>query len=59
LRRALLDLLARVLDEYRFGVRELCIDELRTLVDCWRDVNLGLTPAEMALRFLPGDCDAE
>jgi hypothetical protein len=51
-------LILRVVDEIRFGVRELDIDELDTLAWMWSRLNDGVTPAEAALDALGADGDA-
>ena len=48
-------LLVRVVDEMRFGIRPVDIDDLRTVAATWNFINAGVTPAEIALRLL-GDC---
>lgn len=50
-REALIGVLVRVLDEYRFGLRELTPEELVDLARAWAFVNAGETPAEAALRL--------
>jgi hypothetical protein len=52
-REALLALLLRVVDEYRFGLRELSTDELSDVVRAWGTLNAGETPAEAVLRLAP------
>ena len=52
MREALLGILARQVDEYRFGLRECSIEELKDLVAVWTDLNDGETPAEAMLRLL-------
>ena len=51
-REALLGILARRVDEYRFGLRECSTDELTDLVSIWTSLNDGETPAETMLRLL-------
>jgi hypothetical protein len=45
-------LLVRVVDDIRFGLRELDVEELRTLASTWSYLNEGVTPSEAALRLL-------
>ena len=45
-------LIGRVVDEMRFGLREVDVEELRTVACTWSLLNDGLTPAEAALRYL-------
>ena len=54
-RTALMALIVRVVDEYRYGLREIDVDDLSTLASCWSDVNAGATPSERALRLLGKD----
>ena len=51
-RQAIMDLVVRVVDEMRFGLRVLDLEELRTLASTWSYLNDGTTPSEAALRFL-------
>jgi hypothetical protein len=44
----------RVLDEYRFGLRDLSPEDLVELARAWAIINDGETPAEVALRL--GSC---
>ena len=43
-------LIVSIVDEIKFGVRELDLDELRGLAATWSFLNDGLTPTEAALR---------
>lgn len=45
-------LIIRAVDEIRFGLRDLDVDDLRMLASTWAFVNDGVTPAEVALRHL-------
>ena len=51
-RQALMGLIVRVVDDIRFGVRPLEIEELSSLALAWSWLNDGVTPAEAALRGL-------
>jgi hypothetical protein len=51
-REALIAVFARVVDEYRFGLREASLDDLRELTGIWSNLNDGETPAETILRLL-------
>lgn len=51
-RQAIMGLVVRVIDEMRFGLRELDLEELRTLASTWSYLNDGATPSEAALRLL-------
>jgi hypothetical protein len=51
-RQALMGLIVRVVDEVRFGLRELDLDEIRCLASTWSFLNDGVTPSEIALRML-------
>jgi hypothetical protein len=53
-REALIGVLLRVLDEYRFGLRELSPEDLVELARAWALVNGGETPAEVAARLGAG-----
>jgi hypothetical protein len=53
-REALIGVLMRVLDEYRFGLRDLLPEDLVELARAWAIINDGETPAEVALRL--GSC---
>lgn len=53
-REALIGVLVRVLDEYRFGLRDLTPEDLADLARAWAIINDGETPAEVALRL--GTC---
>ena len=44
--------LVRVVDEYRYGLREIVIEDLRTIADTWSLLNDGWTPSEAALRLM-------
>ena len=45
-------LIVRVVDEVRFGLRELDINEIQTLASTWSYLNDGVTPSEVALGTL-------
>ena len=45
-------LVVRVVDEIRYGLRALDLEELRTLASTWSYLNDGMTPSEAALRHL-------
>ena len=45
-------LIVRVVDDVRFGVRPVDIEELRTLASTWSYLNDGQTPSEAGLRYL-------
>ena len=45
-------LILRAVDEIRMGLRELDLDDLKSLTWMWSDLNDGRTPAEVALRLL-------
>ena len=45
-------LIVRVIDEMRFGVREVDIDQLQTLAYAWGELNGGETPSEAVLRLM-------
>ena len=47
-----MSLLVRVVDDIRFGLRELDVEELRTLASTWAYLNDGVTPSEVALRMM-------
>jgi hypothetical protein len=53
-REALIGVLVRALDEYRFGLRDLSPEDLVELARAWAIMNAGETPAEVALRL--GNC---
>jgi hypothetical protein len=53
-REALIGVLVRALDEYRFGLRECTPEDLVELARAWVIINSGETPAEVALRL--GNC---
>lgn len=57
MREALLGVLARKVDELRFGLRDCSLGELADLVDVWADLNSGDTPAEAMMRALGADRD--
>lgn len=52
-RQAIMKLVVRVVDDIRFGLRPLEIDELRTLAVTWSLLNDGVTPSEVALLRMP------
>ncbi len=45
-------LIVRVVDEIRFGVRDIDLEELRLLASTWAYLNDGVTPSEVALRHI-------
>ena len=45
-------LVVRVVDDIRYGLRELDVEELRTLTSAWSYLNDGMTPSEVALRCM-------
>ena len=45
-------LIVRVIDEMRFGVREVDVDQLQTLAYAWTQLNDGETPSEVGLRLM-------
>ena len=53
-REALIGVLVRTLDEYRFGLRDLTPEELVDLARAWAIINGGETPAEAVVRL--GNC---
>jgi hypothetical protein len=50
-REALIGVLVRTLDEYRFGLRELSPEDVVELARAWAIINAGETPAEVAARL--------
>jgi hypothetical protein len=50
-REALLAVLVRFAEEYRYGLREVVADELCDLTRAWTALNNGETPAEVMLRL--------
>ena len=50
-REALIGVLVRAVDEYRFGLRELSSESLLDLARAWAIINAGETPAEVVLRL--------
>ena len=44
-------MLLRVVDEFRFGMRDLSPDELSDLVRAWGTLNAGETQSEAVLRI--------
>jgi hypothetical protein len=50
-REALIGVLVRTLDEYRFGLRELSPKDVVELARAWAIINAGETPAEVAARL--------
>lgn len=54
-RQAIMGLVIRIIDEIKFGLRELDLEELRTLASTWSYLNDGVTPSEAALRLLRSD----
>jgi hypothetical protein len=50
-REALIGVLVRVVDEYRFGLRDMAPGDLVELARAWAIINAGETPAELALRL--------
>lgn len=53
-REALIAVLVRAADEYRFGLRDMSPEDLVDLARAWAIINAGETPAEIALRL--GSC---
>jgi hypothetical protein len=51
-RQAIMGLIVRVVDEIRFGIRDLNLDDLRTLASIWSYFNDGTTPTEQVLNAL-------
>jgi hypothetical protein len=51
-RQAIMGLIVRVVDEVRFGVRELDVEEVRTLASIWSYLNDGTTPTEQVINGL-------
>jgi hypothetical protein len=45
-------LIVRIVDEMRFGLRDVDIDDVRTIAGAWSLLNEGMTPSETALRHL-------
>jgi hypothetical protein len=52
-------LIVRVVDEMRFGLRDVDVDDIRTISGAWSLLNEGMTPSETALRHLGQSSDAE
>ena len=52
-------LIVRIVDEMRFGWRDVDIEEVRTIASAWSLLNEGMTPAEMSLRHLGGSKNTE
>jgi hypothetical protein len=50
-REALVALLLRLVDDYRFGLRDLTAEEFSELVRSWAMLNAGETRAEAVLRI--------
>ncbi len=48
-------LLVRFIDEVRFGLRDLDLEELRTVASIWSCLNDGLTPSEAVLRLMKNE----
>ena len=46
-------LIVRIVDEMRFGVREVDIDHIVSLASAWSDLNCGMTPSEQVLMRWP------
>jgi hypothetical protein len=46
-----MDLILRTIEEIRFGVRELDLEDLRLLASTWSLLNEGYTPTEAVLRL--------
>ncbi|MEY2470053.1 MAG: hypothetical protein QOF21_2751 [Actinomycetota bacterium] len=42
-------LIVRVVDEIRFGMRDLNLDDVQTLASIWEDLNGGMTPTEQVI----------
>ncbi|MBW8792602.1 MAG: hypothetical protein JF597_03115 [Streptomyces sp.] len=47
-------MLLRLIDEYRFGIRDLSTEEFTDLVRAWGTLNAGETQSEAVLRI--GTC---
>ncbi|MDP9442686.1 MAG: hypothetical protein M3P34_11035 [Actinomycetota bacterium] len=45
-------LIVRVVDEMRFGLRDVNVDEVIDLARAWSELNQGQTPSEAVLRLL-------
>lgn len=45
-------LILRVVDEMRFGVRDVNLDDIETLASIWSDLNGGMTPTEHVIDAL-------
>jgi hypothetical protein len=58
-RHALMGLIVRMVDEMRFGLREIDPEEVRTIASAWSLLNDGMTGAEIALRHLDDSRDDE
>ncbi|MEY2471580.1 MAG: hypothetical protein QOK28_909 [Actinomycetota bacterium] len=51
-RQAIMGLILRVVDEMRFGVRDVNLDDIDTLASIWSDLNSGTTPTEHVIDAL-------
>ena len=51
-RQAIMGLIVRVVDEMRFGVREVDLHDVETLASIWSDLNSGMTPTEQVIAAL-------
>jgi hypothetical protein len=51
-RHALMGLILRVVDEMRFGVRDVDLHDIETLASIWSDLNGGKTPNEQVINAL-------
>ena len=51
-RHALMGLILRVVDEMRFGVRDVDLHDIETLASIWSDLNGGMTPTEQVINAL-------
>jgi hypothetical protein len=58
-REALLAVLVRFVDEYRFGLRVVTSEEMCELARAWSLLNDGETPAETLLRVSKRRCSNE
>jgi hypothetical protein len=51
-RQALMGLIVRVVDDIRFGLRDINVGEIQDLAWAWSHLNDGCTPSEAALRAI-------
>ena len=52
-------LIVRMVDEMRFGLREIDVEDVETIASTWSVLNQGTTPAEISLRHLRDATDGE